>query len=217
MAISAATRWYAGAAAASLGVLAAGYLLLVSPQQSNAADTTTQSAAVETANVAAQSKIDALKAEFKDLPTLQGQVAAIRTRIPAAPQEPTLLRSLQSLARSSGVELVSVQVNTPVPAAAGAAATSASTLSQIPITLEVTGSFANTRLFLTGIENMRRSMLVTGLTVTRQAADPAATTAAGRIGGVRSVLAAKIFMSSAAATPTVGAAQTTTSPASQPS
>jgi hypothetical protein len=51
---------------------------------------------------------------------------------------------------------------------------------------------------------MRRSMLVTGLDVTRLSADASATTAAAKVGGVRAVLNAKIFMSSAAATPTVG-------------
>jgi Tfp pilus assembly protein PilO len=222
MAISPATKWYAGAAAASLGVLAAGWMILVSPQQSSAADTTAQAATVEQSNVAAQHKIDALKAQFKDLPTLQGQVAAIRTRIPSSPQEPTLLRSLAALAKSSGVALVSLEVQNPtVVGAAGAAApgaAAAGTLSQIPLSIEVTGTYANTRLFLTGIENMRRSMVVSSLVVTRQAADPTASSAAARAGGVRAVLTAKIFMSSAVATPTVGGTDATApSTAAQPS
>ena len=218
MTITVAHRWYAGAAAASLGVLAAGYFLLVSPQQSSAADTSAQAVTVEQANVAAQQQIDALKAQYKDLPTLQGQVAAIRARIPQSPQEPTLLRSLNALAKSSGVTLVSLQVQNPTPVVAPVATTattSSSSLSQIGLSIEVTGTFANTRLFLTGIEGIRRSMLVTGLDVTRLSADATATTAAGKAGGVRAVLTAKIFMSTAAATPTVGgtapAATTTTS------
>jgi Tfp pilus assembly protein PilO len=217
MAITAATKWYAGAAAASLGILAAGYLLLVSPQQSGAADTTARAATVEQSNVAAQHKIDALRAEFKDLPTLLGQVAAIRTRIPTSPQEPTLLRSLTALAKSSGVSLVSVDVQPPTVVAADATgtaakgATGAAALSQIPVSLDISGTYANTRLFLTGLESMRRSILVTGLVMTRLAPDSAGTTAAARAGGVHSVITAKIFMSTASAAPTVGAAATTTS------
>ena len=215
MAISAATKWYAGAAAASLGILAAGYLLLVSPQQSGAADTTARAASVEQSNVAAQQKIDALKIQFKDLPTLQGQVAAIRTRIPAAPQEPTLLRTLSALAKSSGISLVSVDVRTPtVVAAAGATTaqtTAAATLSEIPLSLEITGSYANTRLFLTGLESMPRSLLVSGVAMTRVAPEAGGTTAAARAGGVHSIISAKIFMSTAAAVPSVGAAAPATS------
>ena len=215
MAISAATKWYAGAAAASLGILAAGYLLLVSPQQSGAADTTARAASVEQSNVAAQQKIDALKIQFKDLPTLQGQVAAIRTRIPAAPQEPTLLRTLSALAKSSGISLVSVDVRTPtVVAAAGATTaqtTAAATLSEIPLSLEITGSYANTRLFLTGLESMPRSLLVTGVAMTRVTPDPAGSTAVARAGGEHSAITAKIVMSTAAAVPSVGAAAPATS------
>ena len=209
MAITVAHRWYAGAAAASVGILAAGYFLLVSPQQSSAADTTAQAGTVEQANVPAQHQIDVLKAQFKDLPTLQGQVAAIRTRIPQSPQEPTLLRTLAALAKSSGVTLVSISAQNPAPvtapAATGAKSTGA-TLSSIPLTIEVKGTFANTRLFLTGIESMRRSMLVTSIDVSRAEGDKTGTTAAAKVDGVRTLLNAKIFMSSAAETPTVGAA-----------
>jgi Tfp pilus assembly protein PilO len=223
MAITVAHRWYAGAAAASVGILAAGYFLLVSPQQSSAADTTAQAGTVEQSNVAAQHQIDVLKAQYKDLPTLQGQVAAIRTRIPQSPQEPTLLRTLAALAKSSGVTLVSIGAQNPAPVAAAAPAgtktTSTATLSAIPLTIEINGTFANTRLFLTGIESMRRSMLVTSIDVSRLEGDTSGTTAAARVGGVRTVLNAKIFMSSAAATPTVGATATTsaTTTATQPS
>jgi Tfp pilus assembly protein PilO len=222
MAITVAHRWYAGAAAASVGILGAGYFLLVSPQQATAADTTAQAATVEQNNRQAQAQIDVLKAEYKDLPTIQGQVAAIRTRIPQSPQEPTLLRTLSALAKSSGVALVSLEVQAPTavstaPATGAAAAGSAGTLSQIPVNIQVSGTYANTRLFLTGLESMRRSMLVTGLVVTRQAADASGTTTAARLGGVQTAITAKIFMSSAASTPTVGGTAPTSTTTTQPS
>ncbi len=206
MAITAAHRWYAGAAATSVGVLAVGYFLLVSPQQSNASDITTQTGAVESANVAAQGQIDALKAQYPDLPQLQAQVAAIRARIPQSPQEPALLRSISALAKSSGVSLVSVQAQAPTPVGgpvAGSTATAGSAVSQIPLTIEVTGSFANTRLFLNGIESMRRSMLVTGLDVSRQGESADAAATASSVNVIRTVVSARIFMASASAVPAV--------------
>ena len=207
MAITVAQKWYAGAAAASLGVLAAGYFLLVSPQQSNASDISAQAGTVEQANVAAERQVEALKAQYQDLPALQSQVAVIRTRLPQSPEEPTLLRTISALAKSSGVKLASIGVQTPVVITGGAAA---APVSQLPLSLDVTGSFANTRLFLNGIESMQRSMMVTGLSITRASSNGAAGASTGTTtDGIHTVIAARVFTASAGTTPTVGTTTTT--------
>ena len=207
MAISLAQRWYAGAAAASLGVLAAGYFLLVSPQQSTASDISTQAAAVEQANVAAARQVESLKAEYQDLPALQSQVAVIRTRLPQSPEEPTLLRTISALAKSSGVKLASIGVQTPVVVGAGSGG---GKVSQLPLSLDITGSFANTRLFLNGIESMQRSMMVTGLAINRSSANGAGSANSGTpTDGIHTVIAARVFSASAGTTPTVGTTTTT--------
>ena len=200
MAITLAHRWYAGAAAASVGVLAAGYFLLVSPQQSSASDISAQAANAEQANVAAQRQVDALKAQYQDLPALESQVAVIRTRLPQTPEEPTLLRSISALAKSSGVKLASIGVQTPVALVPGA---SGNKVSQLPLSLDITGSFANTRLFLNGIEGMQRSMLVTGLAITR-ATSTGDTGPSTSPGGIHTVITARVFTASAETTPSVG-------------
>ena len=204
MAITVAQRWYAGAAAASLGVLAAGYFLLVSPQQSNASDLTAQAAAVEQANVAAQHQVEALKAEYQDLPALQSQVAAIRTRLPQTPEEPTLLRTISALAKSSGVTLTSIGVQTPT--SVGSATAGGGQVKQLPLNLDITGSFANTRLFLNGVESMQRSMMVTAISINRASAGAATATAGTQVDGIHTVITARVFMASAPSTPTVGTA-----------
>ena len=201
MAITVAQRWYAGAAAASLGVLAAGYFLLVSPQQSNASDLTAQAAKVEQANVAAQHQVEALKAEYQDLPALQSQVAAIRTRLPQTPEEPTLLRTISALAKSSGVTLTSIGVQTPT--SVGSATAGGGQVKQLLLSLDITGSFANTRLFLNGVESMQRSMLVTAISINRATDSGAAGT---QVDGIHTVITARVFMASAPSTPTVGTA-----------
>ena len=196
MSITLAQRWYAGAAAASVAVLAAGYFLLVSPQPSNASDISAQAATVEQANAAAQQQVEALKAQYQDLPALQSQVAVIRTRLPQSPEEPTLLRTISALAKSSGVKLASIGVQTPVAVAAVAGGAQ---VSQLPLSLDVTGTFANTRLFLNGIEGMQRSMLVTSINISR-----ATTPGSGNADGIHTVIAARVFTASAPSTPTVG-------------
>jgi len=207
MAITVAQRWYAGAAAASLGVLAAGYFLLVSPQQSSASDISAQATTVEQANVAAEHQVEALKAEYQDLPALQSQVAVIRTRLPQSPEEPTLLRTISALASSSGVKLASIGLQTP---AVLAGAAGGAPVSQLPLSLDVTGSFANTRLFLNGIESMQRSMMVTGLSITRASANGAANVSTGTpTDGIHTVITARVFTASTGTTPTVGLTTTT--------
>lgn len=178
MAISATQKWYAGAAAASVGVLAAGWFLLVSPQQSNAEDINAQADRVAVANQAAESQIAQLKAQYSDLPSLQSKIASIRTRIPQTPDEPSLLRQISKVAKASGVTLVSIQLQTPGVIASGQAGAAAAkgdsnplsapgAVSSIPISMQVEGTFANTRLFLNAVEGMQRAMLVTGLDISR--------------------------------------------------
>jgi Tfp pilus assembly protein PilO len=218
MAISATQKWYAAAAGASVAVLAGGWFLLVSPQQSNAADITSQADAVTNTNHTTELQIAALKAQFKNLPQLQSDVAAIRTRIPQTPNEPTLLRALSTLAKSSGVKLTNLQVQTPAPVAgAPAVATTPGTnplaapgqVTAIPLQIEIKGTFADTRLFLNGLENMSRSMLVTGLDIIRDSSPTGGN-------AIKTNVASRIFMANpgavAAAAPVAAAVTTPNSP-----
>jgi Tfp pilus assembly protein PilO len=217
MAIGATQKWYAGAAGASLLVVTAGWFALVSPQQNSAAEITTQAESVTSANQASEQQIALLKEEFKDLPQVQSQVAAIRARIPQTPNEPALLRALQTLAKSSGVTFTNLQVAAPIAvgtAGAAAAAPGTNALSSdgqvtaLPLTLEITGTFANTRLFLNGLESMQRSMLVTGLDVSREGNDSGPNK-------LKTSIASRIFMANpgtVTVAPAAGAAGAVTTP-----
>jgi Tfp pilus assembly protein PilO len=194
MDIGVAQKWYAGAAVASIGVLAGGYFLLVSPQQSNASDIATQTQVVASSNVATEAQIATLKAQYADLPSLQSQVAVIRNRLPQTPNEPTLLRSLSALATSSGVVLTTVQAQTPTPMVAGVTSGTATSalgapgqVSQLPLSITVTGTFTNTRLFLNGLESMPRAMLVTGLDISRDSST-------ATVNNISTVVTARVFM-----------------------
>jgi Tfp pilus assembly protein PilO len=218
MAFTRAHAWYAGAAAGAVGVLAAGYLVLVSPQMNNASDISTQVDTVNKSNQRAELQIAALKREYANLPELEGKVASIRVHLPTTPQEPTLLRQLSALASQSGVKLISTQVAPPqamslVPtAASGAKAVQApGTLSQIGLGIQITGSFAQTRSFLNKLENLPRSVLVTALDISRQGDGASASYS------LTTTITARTFMASdqaSAATTTTPAAGTTGTSAS---
>lgn len=172
-----AKKWYAAAALASVLMLVAGWLLLVSPQRQNAEDIGVQADAQLATNQVTQTKINALKAQYSNLPTLQKQLALVQTHMPQTPNEPSLLRLLTAAAKAAGVELVSVTPAPPTPLVSTGAAgkststapdlSAAGTVGVISLAIKVKGQFANTRLFLSNIEAMPRSLLVTNLSIAR--------------------------------------------------
>lgn len=187
--------WYIGAAIVAVLLLVAGWFLLVAPAKSNAADLQAQADSVAAQNVTTQGQIDQLKAQSKNLPAQEAQIAAIRTRIPTTPALPALIRDLSAQATAAGVSLDSLTPGPPTLTSGGAATTTTTgagntpvapgRVSQIPITMKVTGNFANVRLFMNGIEQMQRSFLVSGLAIAQNAAaasgSSATTTTAGNL------------------------------------
>ncbi|MEO8775252.1 MAG: type 4a pilus biogenesis protein PilO [Candidatus Nanopelagicales bacterium] len=202
--------WYIGTAVVAVLVLLAGWFLLVAPAKSNAADLSTQADGVVAQNAATQVQIDQLKAQSKNLPAQEAQIAAIRTRIPTTPALPTLIRTLSTQATAAGVSLDSLTPGTPTLAAGGTATTATGNspvapgrVSQIPISMKVTGNFANVRLFMNGIEQMQRSMLVSGLAISLNAAGSTTTTT----GSLSTTITGEVFMTTPiATTPTTTAA-----------
>jgi type IV pilus assembly protein PilO len=160
---------------ASVLVLLAGWFLLVSPQRQSAQDIGAQAEAQVAGNAVTQTKIDALKVQYANLPTLQKQLAVVQTHMPETANLPGLLRNLSAAATAAGVKLISVTPAAPSPLGTAAQSGKASDsglsapggVQVIGVTLTVSGPFANTRLFLTTLEAMPRSFLVTGLAIAR--------------------------------------------------
>jgi type IV pilus assembly protein PilO len=170
-----------------LVVLAAGWFLLVSPKRSDAAAIRTEADSQVAANAQLSTQLQVLKAQAKDLPKQQAKLAAVAAKIPSNPALPALVRALTSAATSAGVELVSMTPGAPALVApvataataptAGAATTpsttsttggsssSAGQLASIPLTLNVVGGYFQAEQFVAALENLPRSMRVTGLTV----------------------------------------------------
>ena len=191
MRVSGASKWYLGAALASLMVLMAGWFLLVSPQRATAEEISVSADERAAANVVTQRQIDSLKVQYKNLPELEQQLAAIRARIPGAPNMPSVVRSVSAKSVTSGVKLVSLVPSTPQPLDTGTGTdagdlTAPGQVNQYPVSIVVEGRFANVRLFLLSLEGLQRSFLVTGIDVARadDSAKPAGTltaTVTGRV------------------------------------
>jgi Tfp pilus assembly protein PilO len=175
-------------------VLAAGWFLLVSPKRTTAAELRTTAATAVATNAQLETRLQVLKAQAKDLPKQQAKLAAVAARIPDTPALPAMVRALTTAATTSGVELVSMTPGAPAllgaapaaaqaaPAAPGAAPAAAvgdaGQLAQIPLTLNVAGNYFQVEQFMDALENLPRSMRVTGLTAAPGANPLKATTGA---------------------------------------
>lgn len=183
MSVGRAARWYIAAGLSAVLVLVAGWFVLVAPQRATAEETQLTAESKEAANLSTEQQIASLKAQYKDLPDIEKQTAAIRSKLPQSPSMPSLIRQLSALAKTSGVVLVAVAPQTPVAlteVAAGPGQGSLATpgqVNQIPLTIKVTGRFANVRLFMSGVERLDRAVLITDVTIKRDEAseDSAAT------------------------------------------
>lgn len=214
MTIGTSQRWMLGAALVSVLLLIAGWFLLVTPQRSSAEQIRTDAEAQAAANTRTEAEIASLKAQYKDLPTLQKEEAQIRSRIPETPNMPALLRTVSTNARTAGVTLVSVSPSNPVPLnQSGNGAGNLSDpgqVSQIPVVIQVTGPFANMQLFLNSIEQMKRSVMVVSLDITR--ATDESTTAATNI--LSAQISGRVFIANPGTPKPTG--QTTTNAAAEP-
>jgi type IV pilus assembly protein PilO len=183
-------KWSALAAVLVVAIFAASWFLLISPKRGDAAALRGKAAAKSEQNARLAEQITMLQEQQKDLPTQQAQLAAMRTQIPTNPALPSLIRDLTAAGKKAGVSIDSMAPSLPLAlvaaptttvvaptttgddaAATGSttakkppthAAVPASTLFKVPLTLNVTGSYFELEQFVSKLETVRRSFLVTG-------------------------------------------------------
>jgi len=174
----------------ALMILAAGWFLLVSPKKGEAADLQDQAAQQVSANSVLETQLQVLRAQAKELPKKQAELARVAAKIPDNPSLPTLIRAITAASTSAGVEFVSVTPGPPaatvaaapvapvapadpaaaaapgtVPAVAPAADGSAGTLASIPVALNVIGDYFEIEQFIANLENLPRALRVSNLTL----------------------------------------------------
>ena len=187
-------QWVALTVVGCLGIMAAGWFLLVSPKRTEAAEIRDQAVAQEATNAGLRTQLEVLQAQAKDLPKKQADLARVAAKIPDNPGMPGLIRALTAAGTSAGVQLVSVTPGAPAPVAvaapvagapapdaaaaapaapapaaadpnAPAAAGPAGSLAEIPVALNVVGGYFEVSQFLANLENLPRAYRVTGLTL----------------------------------------------------
>src|SRR5579871_870501 len=131
-------RLLAAFAGINVVLVVGGWMALVSPQRTDAANAVTAAAA-------AQAQLDKLLGENAGGPTKQPAIHtaglySLDTALPAQPDQPDLLLELDALARSAGVQLLSVS---PQAAQANTAG-----YTVVPINLSVNGSYFGVTRYL---------------------------------------------------------------------
>lgn len=161
-------QWTVMTVIAVILVIAGGWLLLVKPQGSKISAVKSQAATQSQANSVLMQEIASRLAQKRSLPAEQAQLQKLSVQVPTAPDEPGVIRALQSSATGAGVNLISI-----TPAAATTVTASASTstslsssapsgnLVELPLTMTVMGSYANVESYLQLLEGLPRALLVT--------------------------------------------------------
>jgi len=189
-------KWSAGAVVLIAAIVAAGWFLLVSPKRTEAADLKTQTATQDATNVTLEQKLQELKAQQADLPAQRARLAEIQHAVPGNPGLPSLIRDLTAASSKVGVTIdammpaapaavttaASAVVAQPDPAAAAAAGP---VLYQVPLSLNVSGSYFELEQFVQQLEGLQRAFLVTGFSMapkpSEEAPDDLGLTVAGRV------------------------------------
>jgi Tfp pilus assembly protein PilO len=213
-------KWSLLTALVVVVVMLAGWFLLVSPTRSSADQAREQAAAQQAHNDQLKAQIADLQAKKKNLPQQQAIIAQVQQQIPQNPELPALIRSISSMASAAGVD---VHTLSPVPPAASTAeqppnavGAQGQTLQTINISMQVLGTYANVERFLNKMESLKRSLLVTGLTLnvgsttTTDGSGATTTQQAGVSPQLVAVISFRAFMVSSTAAPGSSPLTTTT-------
>ncbi len=199
-------KWSMLSAVLAVAVLLAGWFLVVSPKRASADDLRLQAAAQNTKNDVLKNQIAELQALQKDLPKQQAIIADVQQRIPQNPDLPALIRSLSSIAGSTGVTIHSFSPVAPVATSAQAPANAVGlngqTLQVINVSMEVDGTYYNIERFFLKMESLKRALLVNGLSLNvSSGGGGAAPLSAGASPPLAAIVTFRAFMTSSATAP----------------
>lgn len=166
-------QWVALTVVGVLAVLAAGWFVVVSPKRGEAADLRTQAQSEDSANATLGTQLAVLKAQARDLPKKQAELAAVAAKIPDNPALPSLIRALTAASDKADVEFVSLTPGPPVataptgstvvPVVSGVASVPAGGLMTIPVAIDVVGGYFEIEQYVASLEHLPRALRVTKL------------------------------------------------------
>lgn len=151
--------WLVGAAVVGLLLIAATYLLVVSPARSDAAAVRSQTDDATLAQATLRHKLRDLEAASKDLGTLQAAGTAAAAAIPVTPDTQGLLRQVQAAAAANRVTVGSVAI-------AEATTTDVDGVWALPVTLALDGAPTDLVAVVAALQGTTgRALTITGTTV----------------------------------------------------
>jgi Tfp pilus assembly protein PilO len=181
-------RWTAATAVLCLVLLAAAWLLLVSPRRAEATDLHERDLSAQQQNEQLEVRIEQLKAQSAQLPAYRAELAGVIEQLPPTADMARLVREVTVLATVAGATLDAVTPSgatllsgtgspgaglsgtgssgTGAQAAASAGTATSSSVAQIPITIVAHGDYFQAVAFLQKLQTqLNRALLVTGVQV----------------------------------------------------
>jgi Tfp pilus assembly protein PilO len=203
-------RWSTGTALLCVVLLAIAWFLVVAPRRADAAEVQAEVLSQQQQNDQLRITVEQLKAEFVRLPATRAKLAEIRSQLPPTEDTPSLLRTVEELATSAGVKLLSFAPGNAQPLGANGAAVPAgqsnsAVLISVPLTVAVSGEYFQVVTFLRQLQTgVPRVFLVSGLQIAKpDGADGSSSdstvggTSGGSAGsapsGVKVTISAKVF------------------------
>jgi|BarGraNGADG00212_1021973.scaffolds.fasta_scaffold53117_2 hypothetical protein len=169
--------WLLGGGVVAVLVVLIGYVMLISPQNSNTSSAQSQVSSAKAVNLRLQARIAELKTQSKNLAQYQSELRTEQLALPSSSGLPDFLRTLQSIGNATQAQLSALTVGPPtdVTGVAGGSAKSSTTSSSaatgglrvysLPITAVVTGDIGQLDGFLTQLQSVQpRAVLISQLT-----------------------------------------------------
>ena len=174
----------------ALVAVAAWFFLLYSPKSADLKKAKDKVSEAERKESSLRSELQELKILKEDEPRIDADLARVKSAVPDQPDLAAFIKAANDVAAESGIEWVSVNPAEPVPGGA---------LSNIGLTIQVTGDFFNIVDYLGRLYEMSRAVTVDGIEFASTQEESGATSITASVTG-------RMFKAAGAAAPTTGAA-----------
>ncbi|MCO5294843.1 MAG: type 4a pilus biogenesis protein PilO [Homoserinimonas sp.] len=191
--------WLLLAALVSVGILALGWFLGVSPKLTEMGDANQQREAVEAGNKAQEARLAQLKSEFAKIDDFKAQLAEAQLGLPPGDDLPTFLGQLHKLEAASGVVLTKFtasdgQQYIPAPGMKPNTLVTADNFVAITIQLTVEGSREQIINFVSDLQSGQRLFLVSKLSVENKAEGTTSDTDGNAISGYTGSITGYVYV-----------------------
>ena len=174
----------------ALVAVAAWFFLLYSPKSADLKKAKDKVSEAERKESSLRSELQELKILKEDEPRIDADLARVKSAVPDQPDLAAFIKAANDVAAESGIEWVSVNPAEPVPGGA---------LSNIGLTIQVTGDFFNIVDYLGRLYEMSRAVTVDGIEFASTQEESGATSITASVTG-------RMFTAAGAAAPPAGAA-----------